>query len=103
MKLKIKELSYHRNGICGEGFHAVLFDWKDKGTLRHMVGTVFDGAGQCAIYEVAELAKGNIAFACGNSWRGDNFEGELRAAIKKASRNRVGPFAMPDKPRKVSA
>jgi hypothetical protein len=96
MNLKIKQVSYHRNGVSGEGFHAVLFDWKDEGKLHHMVGTVFDGAGQCAVYDVQELEKGNIAFACGNSWRGDHFEGELREAIKKMSRNQIGPFALPD-------
>lgn len=96
VKIKMTAVSYHRNGICGEGFHACLFDWNDDGTKRKMVASVFDGAGQCAVYDVAQLADGNIAFACGNSWRGDHFEDLLRKAIKKESKNRVGPFAIPE-------
>ncbi len=95
--IKVTELSYHRNGICGEGFYAVLFDWDDEGTRRKMVASVFDGKGRCAVYDVAQLADGNIAFAQGNSWRGDNFEPELRKAIKKHTSNRIGPFALPQK------
>ena len=96
MNLKIKDISYHRNGICGKGFYAILFDWEeDKGKSRSMVASVFDGEGQCAVYDLAELLKGNITFACGNSWRGDHFEGALREAIEKHPTNRIGPFALP--------
>lgn len=83
-KVQVKEVSYHRNGISGAGFHAVLFDWQDGKQLRRMVASVFDQAGNCAVYEVAALGEGNIAFAGGNSWRGDEFEPALRAAIKAA-------------------
>jgi hypothetical protein len=40
-----------------------------------------------AVLDIAMLAAGNITFARGNSWRGDHFEGELRAAISEADRN----------------
>ena len=97
MKIAVKDVSYHRNGIGGEGFYAVLFDWKDDdGKKRSMIASVFDGSGQCAVYDVQELAAGNIAFACGNSWRGDHFEDEIRKAIAERSTNRCGPFAFPD-------
>ena len=96
MKLNIKEVSYHRNGVCGEGFNAVLFTWRDEdGKLRNMVASVFDGAGQCAVYDVDELKAGNIAFASGNSWRGDHYEGELRKAIRRHNLNRAGRFGIP--------
>lgn len=94
---RITDVSYHRNGVGGEGFHAVLFDWKHgDGTERKMVATVFDTIGQCAVYDVAQLAKGNIAFANGNSWRGDRFEDALRKAIDDRPTNRIGPFAISD-------
>jgi len=75
---KIVEISRHRNGICGEPFYVVLF--KHKGRL--MIASLFDDVGYCAVYSVDELKKKNIKFGGGNSWRGDEFESELRATIK---------------------
>jgi len=89
---RIIEASYHRNGIAGVGFYAILFDAGDYGT---MVASLFDEPGHCAVYNVAELAKGNIAFAQGNSWRGDDFEAELRPLIESMKTNRLGPFSLP--------
>lgn len=91
--IKIREIAYHRNGVAGEGFHVVLFDWPEPGArkpARHMVATVFplheedgeaDWNGRISVFDVDQLAAGNIAFAAGNSWRGDDFEPELRAAV----------------------
>lgn len=97
MKVKIKSASYHRNGICGVGFHAILFD---SGEDANMVASLFDEPGYCAVYSVDELAKGNILFARGNSWRGDVYEAALRPALeeyeKKHGTNQIGPFALPD-------
>lgn len=82
MKMKLTALDSHRNGISGEGFYVVLFDWTDEdGTRRHMQAVVFDERGYCAVFDVDELAKGNIAFAQGNSWRGDHFEPQCRKWI----------------------
>lgn len=81
MNLKIKHVASHRNGVAGEGFHVVLFTWRDGRKTRNMVATLFEGDGQSAVLDVDETAKGNVAFAQGNSWRGDDFEPELRKAI----------------------
>lgn len=98
MNLKIIDASYHRNGVCGAGFTAILFDDADNG---RMIASLFDEPGYCAVYSVPELEKGNIAFAQGNSWRGDHFEDELRPLLekwlKKHGGNRIGPFALPQK------
>lgn len=96
VNVKIVSASYHRNGIGGEGFYAILFDDADEG---RMVASLFDEPGYCAVYKVEELSKGNIAFAQGNSWRGDVFEQKLRPLLKEWNKqegsNRVGPFAVP--------
>ena len=85
MKLKITKLDYHRNGVAGNGFHVVLFKWRDgDGVRRQMVATVFSEPGSLAVLDIGETAAGNIDFAMGNSWRGDDFEPELRAAIATA-------------------
>lgn len=77
MTILIHSIAYHRNGVCGEGFHAVLFRCPSNG---EMMATVFDGSGQCAVLRLKELADANIRFG-ENSWRGDHYEVDLRRAI----------------------
>lgn len=103
MEVTVKQVAWHRNGIGGEGFHAVLFEYddgdqSDNGGL--MLGIVFDGPGQCAVVSVPRLSdpKMGVAFGRGNSWRGDHFEEYLRDAIAKtqsAGSVRMGPFGLP--------
>lgn len=76
--MKIKQVEYHRNGICGNGFHVVTFTDKK----RPMVGIVFDEKGSCAVFDTDMLGKGIIEFGV-NSWRGDTYEDALRDAITK--------------------
>lgn len=93
--LEIIEASYHRNGICGVGFTAILF--KDHDEKKTMIASLFDESGYCAVYAVDELAKGNIAFARGNSWRGDSYESDLRPLLetyqKEKGTGQMGPFS----------
>ena len=85
-KIKVIKVSYHRNGVAGEGFNVVTFNWKDEHRKNHhMVATLFKTSGQCAVLDIDETLKDNIEFACGNSWRGDHFEDALRLEIKKAN------------------
>ncbi len=102
--ITVQEVAYHRNGVCGVGFYVIRFKWANDGERkqRNMVATYFDHDAppatdclgefqnpRCAVLDIDETAKGNIAFARGNSWRGDNFAPELHAAIKRyeAERN----------------
>jgi len=91
---KITAASWHRNGIGGVGFYAILFDDPENGP---MCASLFDEPGYCAVYKLSELAKGNIAFAQGNSWRGDRYESDLRPLLKEfleaKGSNRMGPFS----------
>lgn len=98
MQIKIIEVSYHRNGICGEPFHVVLFKWKDEDAhrkpWRNMLAHVFDDAHYCAVHC---LDMPTVKFGV-NSWRGDHFDPEMRQAIKDNESSgsvRVGPFAIP--------
>ena len=76
---RIIATDFHRNGISGAPFHVVVF--KDHGEeSSRKVGIVFDSAYHVAVLDIAKLASGDIAFGS-NSWRGDVFELELRAAI----------------------
>jgi hypothetical protein len=84
--LTLLSSAYHRNGICGEGFWAILFqDADQEGT---MIASIFHGhEGHCAVYNVEELHKGNVGFGCGNSWRGDHYEDQLRALVDAARKD----------------
>lgn len=130
----VVQVAYHRNGVGGEGFHAVIFDTSDlvckcgsfdgagwvngtgelapchdcggaasefTTTTRRMVASVFDGAGQVAVFDIAKLSDPAIGIAFGaNSWRGDRYEAELRAAIENTASDgsiKMGPFAIPTK------
>ena len=77
---KVTDHEHHRNGISGAPFWVIRFVAKDEN--RNMVGVLFEEKGFCAVFDIDLLAKGNIKFGQ-NSWRGDNFEPELRAYIKK--------------------
>ena len=78
IRIKVRSVAYHRNGVSGEGFHVVLFHYKK----RDMVATVFDSLGQVAVLDLGMAAGGEIRAGI-NSWRGDEFEKSLREAIRK--------------------
>ena len=94
MNIDVNEVAFHRNGICGEGFHAIRFTYAPDGKPEHFLAIVFDTTGQCAVIGIDRLSEMGVRFAEGNSWRGDYFEHELREAIKKAQTGRVGPFCI---------
>lgn len=79
MKLKIIATACHRNGICGEPFEVVLFEDRGPEGSRKLA-ILFDEPHYCAVFDVAKLAAGDIAFGS-NSFRGDNYEPHLRQAI----------------------
>lgn len=92
--IEVTEVSRHRNGICGEPFYVCLFADPDQPGMDHMVAVVFgdeDDEGwfvgrsmpQVAVLSIGELAEGNIAFARGNSWRGDRYADALYDAIRE--------------------
>ncbi|KKK97282.1 hypothetical protein LCGC14_2654330 [marine sediment metagenome] len=88
---KIEQVAYYRNGISGHPFHVVTFRQFEEPALTpdeqpKMVAIVFEGSGQVAVFNRELLGRGVIDFGLvedgGNSWRGDQFENELRAAIR---------------------
>jgi hypothetical protein len=91
MDIKIQGYDRHRNGVAGSSFYVILFDFKDEddGQNRHMVAIyrprlgsdgdpVNEFSPDCAVLDLVESVRGNIAMAKGNSWRGDRFEHAIR-------------------------
>ncbi len=95
---KVGGIHRHRNGKNGSPFDVVTFRYSDppvkpkpgdtpgKGPKpaepRQMVAVVFDEPGHIAVFDATMLGEGKVAFG-DNSWRGDQFEQPLRAAIEK--------------------
>jgi hypothetical protein len=77
MKLHIENIQHHRNGVAGAPFHVLLFRDPDEG---RMLGVVFQQQFHVAVFNLDQLALGNITFGL-NSWRGDQYEPHLRKAI----------------------
>lgn len=84
-KVEVVTVEHHRNGISGEPFHVVLFNWTDDdGRARKMLATVFSAPMATAVLDVEQAARGEVGFGV-NSWRGDQFDAALRRAIAAAS------------------
>jgi hypothetical protein len=76
MRITKPQVEYHRNGVAGNGFHAVLFG-SDK---ARMLAVVFEERGNVAVFDLAKLSAGDIGPE--NKWRGDAYEDDLRQIIK---------------------
>jgi len=85
MKISILNIDYHRNGVCGAPFHAIVF--RDTGRQSSVkIGVVFEQRHHIAVLDIGKLADGDIEFGS-NSWRGDHYEPLLREAIEKENRH----------------
>jgi hypothetical protein len=122
-KVRLTAVAYHRNGIFGRGFHAVAFRALIENGWRNMIATVFDAdamedgevhpvTGMCAVMD-ADLAAKGVVCSPDNTWRGDNFEPQLRqwiaqhrvelaAALAEVDRVLANPQPGPDVPPPVA-
>ena len=82
--LAIHEIAHHRNGVSGAPFHVVTFTDKQVPRVR-LVAVVMEGMEDeeyVAVFDRDLIGQGIIEFGV-NSWRGDRYSRELRAAIDK--------------------
>lgn len=79
--MKILQIARHRNGVCGAPFYVVTFTDREHGA-DVMLAVVFDEPDHVAVLSTAILP--DVSFGV-NSWRGDNFEDELRRKIAEAN------------------
>jgi hypothetical protein len=93
-QINVKQVDYHRNGVSGEGFYAVIFETSEGQT---MLGVVFppgdngDDLEAWTIYERGSWHNPRVAVFDANllpdvgfgvnSWRGDNYAAALYTAI----------------------
>jgi hypothetical protein len=89
VKHQLKEIAYHRNGICGEGFHVAIVESEiEPGDVRKMLCVTFGaheegtaGGYRTAVFDLALLAQDNIKFGQ-NSWRGDHWHPFMCETVK---------------------
>lgn len=82
-KIKIIQIEYHRNGVGGKPFYAVLFKHAPEGRKQmNFLASVFDEQGSISVICLDMIEEHGVTFA-ENSWRGDYFETVLIDAIKK--------------------
>tara|TARA_R110000824_G_scaffold394850_1_gene594966 strand:+ start:358 stop:678 length:321 start_codon:yes stop_codon:yes gene_type:complete len=80
MERKITKKDYHRNGICGEGFHVGIIKDDDGSNKLFVHFSNHDkegyitkkGAVRTAILDVDLVGKQEVSFGV-NSWRGDHY------------------------------
>lgn len=91
----VTQLDYHRNGVCGLGFHVgIVEERNDNGTQREMLVVRFQkeadeaiGAAVCAAFDLAKLDQREIR-SFYNSWRGDHYSDVMDAAIEVQRKDR---------------
>jgi hypothetical protein len=84
MKISILNIDYHRNGIGGAPFHAIVFrDRSDSDDAK--IGVVFEQPWHTAVLDIAKLVDSDVEFGS-NSYRGDQYEPLLRKAIAQFQR-----------------
>ncbi len=76
--LNIQTVTFHRNGVSGEGFHLVAFTFtaaaQEGGETTSLMATVFEADKHVAVIDPTDIE---------SKWRGDQFETELRAATDR--------------------
>ena len=88
MKIVPISVAFHRNGVCGEPFHCVIFDKIEHGSTNRMLAVRFaddEGEGfqnpRIAVFDIALLSESDIEFGS-NSFRGDYFVDAIDKAIE---------------------
>lgn len=84
LQIEVLQTSFHRNGVGGRPFTAVLFtavvNTGDGERRQRMTAILFDEPGECAVLAIEPLSERGVKFGT-NSWRGDHFEDALREAV----------------------
>lgn len=100
--IKVDEVSFHRNGISGEGFHAVLFRERDGRHWRKFLATVFADRGVLSVICLDMLPEHGVNSVF-NAWRGDYYEADLRQYITQWEAARTADTSVPPRVRKRAA
>tara|TARA_R110000765_G_C18594480_1_gene568234 strand:- start:37 stop:390 length:354 start_codon:yes stop_codon:yes gene_type:complete len=86
--IKINNIQYHRNGVCGEPFHVINFN-EGRCNMTAVVFAEYNGEKyisynnpRVSVFNTRLLGKRNINFG-ENSFRGDRYSNALINAINR--------------------
>lgn len=91
MKVEIREIDYQRNGISGEGFFQIIFDWNDLDENGSESGTGFIAtfkSKECRALDHVDIPSTRVISPMDfhNAWRGDNFGYGIEKELSKMMR-----------------
>lgn len=76
LNLQIIDMDFHRNGVAGMPFHVALVDDATEGDTKLVI--MFEEEGHTAVFSLDKLIQNEDISFGSNSWRGDQYEHELR-------------------------
>lgn len=92
--VNVEDISYHRNGVGGEGFYAIIFTAPEPEYPGKFVASIFIDDEElytkayinprCSVFNICLFDNHGVEFGA-NSWRGDEFFYALRPAIQEYS------------------
>jgi hypothetical protein len=87
MAIEIREVAYHRNGIAGLPFWAVLFNDTDEGMFNQLA-TIDEDGKDCRVINMGIALFGRIGQDKGmNTWRGDYYLQKIKEAMQEHKNN----------------
>ncbi len=87
MAIEIRDVAYHRNGIAGLPFYAVLFNDTDAG-MFNQVATIDEDGKDCRVINAGMVVTaGEIGTRHMNKWRGDRYLHEIKEAMREHRHN----------------
>lgn len=76
LNLQIVDMDFHRNGVAGMPFQVALVDDATEGDTKLVI--MFEEEGHTAVLSLDKLIQNEDIGFGSNSWRGDQYEHELR-------------------------
>lgn len=84
VEVRVNRIARHRNGVTGTPFHVVAFENKISPKVwEALIAIVFDEPGSVAVLNPSQIVTGVLSLLNGAAYRGDVFEGPIRAAITR--------------------
>jgi hypothetical protein len=76
LNLSILDMDFHRNGVAGMPFQVAIVDDATEGDTKLVI--MFEQSGHTAVLSLDKLIQNEDIGFGSNSWRGDQYEHELR-------------------------
>ena len=86
MAIEIRDVAYHRNGVCGLPFYVVLFNDTDVG-MFNQVATIDEDGKDCRVINAGLIITAGDLHQHMNKWRGDQYLSMIKEAMREHRHN----------------